>query len=88
MIHYMKLKKDPFEAIRSGEKIYELRLLDVKKKTDKGLMTILFSKNLKIRMKEWKLLLKGCIIINHSEICLRKSLLRSVALQIFQKIWL
>lgn len=36
MIHYMELKKDPFEDIRSGEKIYELRLFDVKKKTDKG----------------------------------------------------
>ena len=44
MIHYMKLKKDPFEAIRSGEKIYELRLLDVKRKQIKVDDHIVFKK--------------------------------------------
>ena len=49
MIYYMKLKKDPFEAIRSGEKIYELRLFDVKRKQIKDgeilcLLQYIFSK--------------------------------------------
>ncbi len=32
MTHYYNLKKAPFEAIRSGEKVYELRLYDEKRK--------------------------------------------------------
>ena len=32
MLHYMKLQKEPFEMIKSGKKIYELRLLDEKRR--------------------------------------------------------
>ena len=32
MIHYMKLRREPFLAISSGEKTYELRLYDEKRR--------------------------------------------------------
>ena len=32
MIHYMKLRREPFLAIASGEKTYELRLFDEKRR--------------------------------------------------------
>ena len=35
MIHYMKLQNEPFEMIKSGKKIYELRLFDEKRKAIK-----------------------------------------------------
>lgn len=31
MIHYMRLHKEPFESIKSGNKTYELRLYDEKR---------------------------------------------------------
>ena len=32
MKHFMKLQKEPFKMIKSGKKIYEMRLLDEKRK--------------------------------------------------------
>ena len=32
MKHFMKLQKEPFEMIKLGKKIYEMRLLDEKRK--------------------------------------------------------
>ena len=58
MIHYMKLKKDPFEDIRSGEKIYELRLFDVKRKQIKVDDHIVFKK-LEDQNERMEVIVKG-----------------------------
>ena len=44
MLHKMKLKKEPFEMIKSGKKIYELRLYDEKRKKLKIGDTVEFEK--------------------------------------------
>lgn len=58
MIHYMELKKDPFEDIRSGEKIYELRLFDVKRKQIKVDDHIVFKK-LEDQNERMEVIVKG-----------------------------
>ena len=44
MVYCMKLREEPFEMIKSGKKIYELRLLDEKRKNIKIGDTIVFEK--------------------------------------------
>lgn len=44
MKHLMSLKPDPFEKIRLGEKVYELRLYDEKRKAVSVSDTIVFSR--------------------------------------------
>ncbi len=45
MIHYMKLHESPFLMIASGEKVYELRLLDEKRRLIKKGDIIVFAKS-------------------------------------------